>query len=120
MQSDKAAKLAAEKSKTLADARKNAKTNATNKGKTAVGGGDVKKAAAAEGASTQYVALNATEMRRIVKDLTAPGAFPKVREIALALKACFDGIDTDRQLYTKLAKITGEKKEGKGKAAPAE
>lgn len=112
-QSEKAAKLAAEKSEQLANARKNAKTNATNKGKAAVGSGDVKKAAKEEGASTDYVPLKVTEVRRVVDDLCAPGSFPKVREIAQAFKACFDGVTTDRQLYTALAKITGEKKEKK-------
>lgn len=117
--SAKASTLAAEKSAQLANARKAAKTNAANKGKGAIGQGDVKKAAAAEGASTQYVALNATEMRRIVKDLCAPGAFPKVRSIAAAFQECFSGVTTDRQLYSQLAVITGEKNT-KGKKADAE
>lgn len=115
--SEKATKLAAEKLESLANARKAAKANAANKGKAAVGAGDVKKAATSEGASTQYVSLNATEMRRIVKDLCAPGAFPKVRAIAAAFQECFSGVTTDRQLYTQLATITGEKQQGKGKKA---
>lgn len=117
-QSEKAAKLAAEKLAQLANARKTAKADAANKGKQAVGSKDVKKAAAAEGASTQYVKLNATEMRRIIDDLAlAPGSFPKVREIMKAIKSCFDGVTTDRQLYSQLATLTGEKKGSKKEAA---
>lgn len=111
-QSEKASKLAAEKSAQLAGAR--AKADKAAKGK-AVKPADIKKAAAEEG--NGYVALNAAQMRGIIKDLTSPGAFPKVQEIAVAIKECFDGITTDRQLYTKLAVITGEKKTAKSKAA---
>lgn len=113
--SEKASKLAAEKSAQLAGARKAATTKA--KGKTAVGEKDIKKAAVAAGSSSSYVALNATEMRRIITDLCKPGVFPKVQQIMLAVKSCFDGVTTDRQLYTALAKLTGEKKETAKKAA---
>ena len=109
MLSEKAAQKAQEQAAKLEAARNAVRDNAGNKGKTAVGGGDVKKAAAAvEGSQT--VKLNASEMRRVVDELTAAGMYPKVREIAKAFKECFDGVLTDRQLYTKLATITGEKK----------
>ena len=108
--SDKAAKLAAEKSASLATARKNAKANASNKGKTAVSPKDVKKAASAEGSGANPVKLNATEMRRYIEDLTKPGSFPKVRDMALAIKAGFDGVATYNQMYAQLGTITGERK----------
>lgn len=100
---------AAEKAAKLKEAR----TATANSGKKAnVSGQDVKKAAAKTGASTQHVALNATEMRRTIADLTLPG-FPKVQAIGVAIKRCFEGITTDAQLLTELRMVTGEKKSDK-------
>lgn len=99
---------AAERAEKLAKARKEAEKAA--KKKKAASGDDVQKAAAAVGASTQYVPLKIGEIRNLVHELTLPGSFPKVREIGLALESCFNGVTTDKQLYVSLAKITGEKK----------
>lgn len=105
-----AAQQATERAEKLKQAR------LANKGaqKSTVSGQDVKKAAASTGASKNYVALNATEMRAIVRDLALPG-FPKVQAIGLAIKSCFDGVTTDAQLLNALLKLTGEKKADKVK-----
>lgn len=102
-QSEKVSALAAQKAAQLANARKAKTAEGKKKPTTAA---EVKKAAAEGDGPVQ---LTANEMRRTIKDLTAPGAFPKVREIAIAIQECFAGGITDRQLYTKLAVITGEK-----------
>ena len=80
---------------------------AAAEGKTEVKAGAVAKAAAKAGAG-DYVPLNASEMRKVVADLALPGSYTKVTEIGEAFKQCFSGVTTDKQLYTKLAKITGE------------
>ncbi|MGH7183495.1 MAG: hypothetical protein ACREJN_16170 [Nitrospiraceae bacterium] len=68
------------------------------------------------GAGTGPVPLNATEMRKVVEELTLPGPYDQVREIGKIFKACFSGATTPSQLLTELAKVTGEYKP-KGAAA---
>ena len=60
-----------------------------------------------EGASTQYVALNASEMRKVVSELALPGGSTKVVEIGKAFIRCFAGETTDKELYRELVKIVG-------------
>lgn len=115
--SEKVAKTAAELAERLSNARKAVKTNAGNKGKTAVGQGDVKKAAADSGNATGPVKLTASQMREALLDHSRPGAFPKVREMLLAVIECFDGVTTPGQMYAKLGTMTGEKKAKAPKAA---
>lgn len=104
--SKKATEAADAQRKKLEDARANAKKTAANK-KT-VSDTDVKKAAKAEGATTNAVPLNAADMRKTISDLALPGTYPKVQAIGAALKSCFDGVDTPGQMLKKLAAITGE------------
>ncbi|MBU6231703.1 hypothetical protein KGP36_03460 [Patescibacteria group bacterium] len=89
----KAAKVAGEKP---AKAGKEAKK---------VSSADVKKAAVKEKASTQHVALNAAEMRKVVSELTLPGSHAAVIAIAVAFQRCFSGEITDEQLRKELTKI---------------
>jgi len=97
---------AADRAKKLIEARKNKKT-----GKKGPDAADIQRAAAEEGVESQYVPLKAGEMRKVVEDLCLPsGGYLKVQKIGEALKACFAGITTDKQLFTALAKITGESK----------
>lgn len=94
--------LAATKAQALKDAR--AKATTTKKGD-AVGPSDVKKAAASAGASTNFVALNASEMRNVVKELALPGSNEIVKAIGESLVRCFAGEITDKELYKTLVGI---------------
>ena len=94
--------LAAERKQKLEDARKES-------AKKSVKPEDVKRAAAKE--SGGVVALNATEMRKVVHDLQLPGSFPKVIKIFGAIERCFSGITTDQQLMSEVAWLTGERRE---------
>lgn len=77
--------------------------------KQGTGGTDIKKAAVAEGASTNYVPLTALEMRRLV-DTKTP--YPKIDVLFDILKRCFSGVITDGQMVSEVAySVTGERKE---------
>jgi len=96
--------LIAEKMAKLRAARAQAPAGAAAAKNEAVGSGDVKKAAAATGVSTNYVPLNASEMRKVVSELSLPGGNPKVVAIGQALVRCFAGETTDKELYKELVK----------------
>jgi len=96
--------LIAEKAAKLKQARASAPAGAAAAKSGAVGSGDVKKAAAREGVSTNYVPLNASEMRKVVSELALPGGSPKVVSIGQALVRCFAGESTDKELYKELVK----------------
>jgi hypothetical protein len=98
--------LIAEKAAKLKAARASAPAGNAKAGE-AVGSGDVKKAAAKEGVSTNYVPLNASEMRQVVSELLLPGGNPKVVAIGQAFVRCFAGESTDKDLYRDLSKIVG-------------
>jgi ParB/RepB/Spo0J family partition protein len=99
---EKREQLIAEKAAKLKQARGAAP--AAQKGG-AVGSGDVKKAAATEGVSTNYVPLNASEMRKVITELSLPGGSAKVVAIGQAIVRCFAGETTDKELYKELVKI---------------
>ena len=102
-----AAEQAQERAAKLKEARSKAGETPKNKpaGPSAT---DIKKAAVKEGASKNFVALNASQMREAVQQLTLPGTKPKVMQIFEEIKQCFSGITTPAQMYTKIQKITGE------------
>jgi hypothetical protein len=91
----KAAEVAQERLDKLAAARK---------GKSAVGPGEVKKAAQAV-AEGGPVPLNGAYMRKVAEELCLPGGVQGVIEIGKALRECFAGIITNKQLYKRLAEI---------------
>lgn len=98
--------LVAEKAAKLKQARTDTPKGAAKKGD-AVGPSDVKKAASEAGVSTSYVPLNASEMRKVVSELSLPGGNEKVIAIGNAFKRCFAGESTDKQLYKDLSAIVG-------------
>jgi hypothetical protein len=62
----------------------------------------VQKAAKAEGVG-QTVKLNANEMRQVIEELAGgEHAVPKVSQIGVIIKECFDGISTPKQMVGKL------------------
>lgn len=77
--------------------------------KAAVGPGNVKKAAAAEGAGG-VVPLNLADIRAFVKEIATPGGMPKVTAIGKAIQECVNGVTTPKDCYRALAVITGEAK----------
>jgi ParB/RepB/Spo0J family partition protein len=97
--------LIAEKAAKLKAARAGAPAGAAASKGGAVGSADIQKAAVQEGASTQYVPLNAQEMRKVVSELALPGGDAKVVSIGEAFKRCFAGETTDKELYRALVKI---------------
>lgn len=103
--------LASEKAQKLAQARAAAPAGAAKAStkSTAVGPGDVKKAAQETGASSGHVALNAAQMRQLINELTLAGGAPKVKQIGESFRRAFTGEITDKQLYRDLCKVTGEK-----------
>lgn len=118
---DAVAKVNAERAAKLKDARDAAAKKPTTKAgdaKTAaVGTGDIREGARQAGTSaSNTVPLKASEIRKVVTELQIAGCPDNVRAIGKALQSCFDGITTDTQLLTALAKITGEYK-AKTKAA---
>lgn len=78
--------------------------------------GDIAKAAAAQGAKPTsgankgaLVAMNGTQVKKMITEMaSAAGSYPKVQEIFKAFDSCQKSEITDKQLYTTLAKITGE------------
>lgn len=97
---DKAAKL---------DTAKKAKAKAA-KGK-GVKASDVQKAAKAEGASSKFVALNASQMKDALKDILKSSSQPaRVKAIADVVARCFSGELTPLQMGHDLGVITGEVK----------
>ena len=56
------------------------------------------------------VPLSAAEFIKVIDELTLPGAYPKVREIATVLRTAKDGRLTQNAVYKKLGLITGERK----------
>lgn len=81
--------------------------------KTAPGPGDVKKAAAKEGAAQEgMVPLNATDMRTCIKEMALPGSFPLVAKIGEIIGRCFNSVITPDQCYNEIAwAVTKEKKD---------
>ncbi len=101
-----AADLAKERAEKLADLRLKAGAKAKATSPTP---GDINKAATAQGATTNYVALNATEMRSAVHGLCAPGSYPKVQLIGSIIDKCFKGQITENECSWELAfRVTGE------------
>lgn len=92
---------ASDRAKQLKEARA-AKATGAAKPSEKVGSGDVKKAAAATGASIGNVPLNASEMRKVITELCLPGSHEGVRQIGEHFRSCFSGITTDKQLYKAL------------------
>lgn len=103
---DKANELATKKAEELAAARKAVKTPV--KKVAPIGSDDVKKAAKATGATTGAVALGLAEIRDAVKELNLPSNPAKVKAIGNAIRYCFDGNSTYKELVGALAAITGE------------
>ena len=101
--------------KERADKLKQLRDQKKTEAKADVKAGTVAKAAAKAGAG-DAVPLNASEMRKVVTELAIPGSYPIVSKIGEAFKSCFAGVLTDKQLYTALAKITGEWVAPKSKA----
>lgn len=93
-------------------AKLEASRNLKKKGKAtkAIGKGEIKKAAEAEGTKAGYVPLTISEIRQAVKDLMKDGTPAKVAQIGMALKNCLDGKTTPKMLVEDLAVITGEGK----------
>lgn len=86
----------------LAEKLKEARLKAAKK-KPAPGPGDIKKAAAAAGASKDgRVPLNATDMRRLIDDMCLPG-FAKVQIVGGIIKRAFSSEITDKQCIAELA-----------------
>jgi len=111
-----AQKAAEDRKAKLEQARKDAQKKAAEadkdaKKKKSQSAEEVRKAAKAAGVDTNVVPLKLQEIREVVEMLCTPSGFPKVQEIGKALKECFAGVTTDRQLLGKIAKIVGEKKE---------
>lgn len=103
---DKAVELAAKRAEELAAARKAVK--AAPKKVAPIGQDEVKKAAKSTGASTGAVALGLAEIRDAIKELNLPSNPPKVKAIGAALRYCFDGNSTYKELVGILSGITGE------------
>lgn len=115
-QADKAAEAATKARAKIEAARAAKKAAADAKGGKkpgTTGAKDVQAAAAAAGSVSKGgpVALNASQMRDVIKFLILPGGSPKVTKIGEAFNDCFSGKTTDRQLATALGKITGERKD---------
>ena len=98
---EKNAQLAKERADKLATARKEAAAKPKK----------LDTEAAAQKLAGGPVALNATEMRKVIADLALPGSFPKVSKIAAAIAKCFSGETTDSQLLSELGWLTGERKD---------
>lgn len=96
------AETVAERRRKLEEASKVAKVG----NKKAVSRQDVSKAAVKEGASNNYVALNAAEMRKVIADMALPAGEDAVsvliEKIGKEIKACFDGVSTDTQMFKRL------------------
>lgn len=88
------------------DAARSAKSAAAKSKAKTVSPADVQKAAAAIGASSSYVPLNAGEMRAVVKELFEEAGHPGVASIGKVLGRIFSGELTTKEgiaLLTKLA-----------------
>ena len=77
--------------------------------KPVIGKKDIVEAAKKEGTTAGVVALNASDIKQVIKDLVKQQAHPKVAAIGEALKSCFDGISTTKELIEALAIVTGKK-----------
>lgn len=88
-----------------------------SKKKPAIGPRDIQKAAAKEavkaGTESKSVALNASEMRAAVREMSA-SRFPKTKQLLGLLTACFDGVRTPAETRTDVEVLMGER--GKAKA----
>lgn len=102
--------LAAEKAKRL----KAAQAASKKKGPTPAG---IKKAAKDEGEPATLAPLTRSDIIVMVKELRLAGSYPKVKAIGDALHACISSEITNKQLYSRLAEITGEKVAKKQSAA---
>lgn len=109
---------AQEKAAKMAATRKGAASKAAPATAGSVSPREVRGAARAAGApATGSVALNSTEMRKVVDELCLPSGYPLVESIGKAFKSCFLGTTTPPQLLTELSKITGEHKAKPGPTA---
>lgn len=129
-QADKAAETAKkelvkieEKAKKVADTVASQKAKLEEARSKAIGARDIDKGAAQVGSEKTkgdkgdgLVWLNATEMRKVIQDLALPGGYEKVQAIGVELVKCISSKSTPKQLFTALAKITGEYKAKGSKA----
>lgn len=113
---NKLAKLKEKASKVKESAEENRKrleAARSNKAKPAkkpvIGKKEITQAAQKEGTTAGVVALNASDIKQCIKDLIKQKGYPKVTAIGEALKSCFDGISTTKELTEALALLTGEK-----------
>lgn len=82
--------------------------------KEAVSSGEIQKAAAKEGVEGK-AKLKGAEMREYIRVMSLPGNYPKVQAIGEIILKAFDSEITDKQMYSAVAKITGEYKAPAGK-----
>jgi len=106
MRFTKSEQAVAEKAAKLKEAKAQAPAGAAKKGD-AVGPSDVKKAAVAAGATTNYVPLNKQEIHKFMGDLALPGGNEKVVSIAKVFIRAFAGEITDKQAHKELMGIVG-------------
>lgn len=71
--------------------------------------GEVVKAGNQVADTNGKVPLKSPDMRKAIKDLQLPGSPVKVAAISKAIMACFDSDITDRELFTALQFVTGDK-----------
>lgn len=69
--------------------------------------------------NTDGVPITLVAGRKVIKDMTLSGSYPKVTAIAKAFDALFGGHMKDKTLFETLAGITGEKAEKTTEAKPA-
>lgn len=107
-----AEELAADQKAKLEMARKN-KTAKSAKGRgkssdSPLGTKEIKKAAQKEGVDTSNVPLSYAEAKDAIKDLIKQEGSKRVAAIGLAIKQCFDGKTTPKELTHDLAVIVGD------------